>query len=605
MNFGSLFAGIGGFDAGLIRAGMTPTFAVEKDEQCNSVRRRHWPDEEQHTDVSTFSVRSTRHRPDLICGGFPCQDVSVAGRRAGLAGERSGLWHEFRRIIAEFRPGWVLIENVPGLRSSNRGRDMGTILGALGELGYRWAYRSIDSQYDGVAQRRERVFIVGSLGDWPHPAEILFDSESVSWNSPPSREAGTDVAPCVRGGIESGSNEIGNKSESEKFVVNCIDAHMGMGGPDDNSAQAGHLVTCPLTTNYHADNESQESKLVVTKIGEQSCSVSDATCEGITNTDATETFVAFDERNVTSPDNRSNPQPGDPCHTLHASAPSIASAFAVRRLLPVECERLQSFPEIIEETEFEVCLDNPRNCAIVGIQSRKWHESVSRVAGSELWLPVNGAETSSTTSHRSLEKRAPVDALVIFDTKTVEIRNASGLSWSANCADATSQSRLPIKPGDFVQQLADTFLCADRIVQHGKAESQAKGPPSTLHKSGKMHVVAFGQETMQPARDALKGFSTMGEGLTRFTMCPPLKWSNCEPRFPISFFSVIHAITGFIPRQTLTGCSLTLRVVRRSGWTEFGHDGKEISDSARYRMLGNAVTVNVAYWLGRRIMEGR
>jgi DNA (cytosine-5)-methyltransferase 1 len=121
----------------------------------------------------------------------------VAGRRAGLTGERSGLWFEFRRILAESKPRWVVIENVPGLLSSNIGRDFAVVLRGLEELGYCVAARILDAQFFGVAQRRRRVFIVGSLGDYGC-LEILFESESLCGDTQKSREAGESTAFTLR-----------------------------------------------------------------------------------------------------------------------------------------------------------------------------------------------------------------------------------------------------------------------------------------------------------------------------------------------------------------------------------------------------------------------
>ncbi|HEX5103747.1 MAG TPA: DNA cytosine methyltransferase, partial [Pirellulaceae bacterium] len=242
LTFVSLFAGIEGFGAGLEAAGMRCAFQVEIDPQCRSVLARHWPDVPRWNDVREFDGAATTIRPDWLCGGFPCQDLSVAGRRAGLAGERSGLWHEFHRVVAEFRPSGVLIENVPGLLSSNGGRDMGIVLGGLGQLGYWWAYRVLDAQWFGVAQRRRRVFIVGCLGDRRRAAEILFERESLPWDSPPSRTARERTAASLASGVSTGSgvNRPGRRREDDFNIVNCLDRQSG--GADDNSAQANHLV---------------------------------------------------------------------------------------------------------------------------------------------------------------------------------------------------------------------------------------------------------------------------------------------------------------------------------------------------------------------------
>lgn len=217
MRFGSLFAGIGGFDLGFERAGHECVFQVEKETSCQRVLAKHFPNAPQFDDVCEFNEASIAIRPDWICGGFPCQDLSVAGRRAGLAGKRSGLFFEFMRIVDEFRPGGVVIENVPGLLSSNWGGDMGLVLWTLGQLGYGWAYRVLDAQWFGVPQRRRRVFIVGCLGDRRRAAEILFESESLPWDSPPRREARTRVAHAIaRGASGSGYRYDAN---GEDFVT--------------------------------------------------------------------------------------------------------------------------------------------------------------------------------------------------------------------------------------------------------------------------------------------------------------------------------------------------------------------------------------------------
>jgi DNA (cytosine-5)-methyltransferase 1 len=131
---------------------------------------------------------------DLLVGGTPCQSFSVAGLRKGLADPRGNLMLTFLSIADKFKPKWVVWENVPGVLSSNGGKDFGTFLGALGELGYGFAYRVLDAQYFGVAQRRRRVFVVGYLGDWRVAAAVLFERESLQGNTKPSRKKRQEVA---------------------------------------------------------------------------------------------------------------------------------------------------------------------------------------------------------------------------------------------------------------------------------------------------------------------------------------------------------------------------------------------------------------------------
>lgn len=174
--FISLFAGVGGFELGFENAGWRCLAQVEIDKNCLKVLDRHWPDVPKHGDIATYTYTGTE-QVDAIIGGFPCQDVSVGGRRAGLAGARSGLfWHAIR-VIEEVRPRWVVLENVPGLLTSHGGRDFAAVLAALADAGYpNVEWRVLDSQFFGVPQRRRRLFIVGRAGDPPR-SPVLVERE--------------------------------------------------------------------------------------------------------------------------------------------------------------------------------------------------------------------------------------------------------------------------------------------------------------------------------------------------------------------------------------------------------------------------------------------
>lgn len=187
----SLFAGIGGFDLALQSAGVKVTASVEIDNKCRDVLAKHFPETKLFSDIKDVTgeeLRATGFIPDrgIITAGFPCQDLSVAGLRKGLAGSRSGLFWEIIRLVDETQPRYLIIENVAGLLSSQSGRDLGIVIEALVERRYGIAWRVLDSQHFGVPQRRRRVFIVASLGEHRSPVQILFEPESSTGHLEPS-----------------------------------------------------------------------------------------------------------------------------------------------------------------------------------------------------------------------------------------------------------------------------------------------------------------------------------------------------------------------------------------------------------------------------------
>jgi DNA (cytosine-5)-methyltransferase 1 len=231
---------------------------------------------------------------DLVVGGTPCQSFSVAGLRAGMADPRGNLALTFLAIVDRLRPEWVVWENVPGVLSSNGGRDFGAFLGALVELGYGFAYRILDAQHFGVAQRRRRVFVVANATDWRRAATVLLEPEGLRGDPAPRRPSGEGTAASASGGLDAVSAAV-----TAKWAK-------GSGGPAGNECQ--NLVAAPFVKAKRARSADDDETWQADR--------------------PAPTLSVFDS--------------GDTRATVAIVTPA---PLAVRRLTPVECERLQGFPD--------------------------------------------------------------------------------------------------------------------------------------------------------------------------------------------------------------------------------------------------------------------
>lgn len=238
----SLFAGVGGFELALQNNGVKVVASVEIDDAARGVLKHRFPDTKLFTDVQEVTgddLIATGFIPErgIIVGGFPCQDLSVAGKRKGLAGERSGLYWEIVRLAEETQAKWLILENVPGLLTSQKGRDMGIVIGTLVDCGYSVSWRVLDAQHFGVPQRRRRVFIVAGRTSIQRVGQILLESESGRRNIEKSESQGEVVTSTTTAGIR--KPMLG----SGKDIVNTIPAELYHHGTVVNQdANNGHVV---------------------------------------------------------------------------------------------------------------------------------------------------------------------------------------------------------------------------------------------------------------------------------------------------------------------------------------------------------------------------
>ncbi len=201
LTVGSLFSGIGGLELGLERAGMKTIWQVEKNEYARKVLTKHWPQATRYEDVKDVGAKNLAP-VDLICGGFPCQDISNAGKRAGLEGKRSGLWSEFHRIVDELRPPWVLIENVAALRS----RGLSRVLSDPASSGYDAEWDGLPASAFGAPHRRDRLFVVA----YSQRISLRLQQGRSCWQSGTGASQGQ---PQPRGSIFEGGRRVGDGGE--------------------------------------------------------------------------------------------------------------------------------------------------------------------------------------------------------------------------------------------------------------------------------------------------------------------------------------------------------------------------------------------------------
>lgn len=545
----SLFADIGGFDEALRRAGVPVAAAVEIDPACRGVLRRHFPEATVLSDVTEVTggqLRGAGFVPGrgIITGGFPCQDLSVAGRRAGLGGARSGLFWQIMRLADELSPRWLLLENVPGLLSAvcpcpgdgtcldngravrcgrwerrdgrrafvprvphtppegacpggcmeRHGGAMGTVLGALGQRGYGFAYRVLDAQFFGVPQRRERVFIAGCLGDRAAPVEVLLEPEGRGGDlatggearaRPPAGAPGIPGIPRLAGTLTAGA----------------LDGH------DDNTARAAHLVAHAVTA--------REAK------GPDS--------------DATSGFILGTAATLQGGGRRG--------HRVDAEGAAGGHLVPVPVALRGRAGGSQAE------------LGRPGDPAFT-VRGPGGGSSYPMIAHA---LTSEGADASEDGTGRG----TPLVTVPVAATLTSGTAAGEGIR----------------EPGR--RREDDVNLVAVPLLEAG-AGIGADGDPMFTLQAGKQHAVGVSEnqrgEVLETAysRQLTTGGGTPGQGY------------------------------GAV-RQDMAVRRLTpLETERLQGfpddWTRWLDDGTEQSDSARYRQTGNAVAVPVAEWIVRRLV---
>jgi DNA (cytosine-5)-methyltransferase 1 len=343
-------------------------------------------------DMTKYKEWNLNESIDLLVGGTPCQSFSVAGLRKGLEDPRGNLMLTYVGLLDRFRPKWCIWENVPGVLSSNGGRDFGAFLGALVELGYGFAYRVLDAQHFGVPQRRRRVFVVGCLGDWTSPAKVLFEPESLLGNPKKSTSKKQGIASSAQGSSPDGKHTVGTLMARDYKGFGNQDIKDGRGlivyenHPTDSRVKEMGSVCTTVTARWGTGGGNVPFALAENTIGRQPLNGGNGTgyTEGgpMYTLNATGVHgVAYGfEPGIAKREGSPNRFVEDGTPTLRANMGDNQTAaayavdtynlalnekttqtlrgfghidhvggtfnnMAVRRLTPVECERLQGFPD--------------------------------------------------------------------------------------------------------------------------------------------------------------------------------------------------------------------------------------------------------------------
>ena len=352
MNYLSVCSGIEAATVAWHDMGWKPLAFSEIEKFPSEVLAHHYPDVPNLGDMTKFKEWDFgTDRLDLLVGGTPCQAFSVAGLRKGLDDPRGNLSLTYVAILNKFRPKWCVWENVPGVLSSNQGRDFSSFLTALGELGYGWAYRVLNAENFGVAQRRRRVFVVGCLGNWESAAKVLFESESLSGNIEKSgksrKETADSFIPSIAGTLdrECGSGKLNHQTAASGHIIPTY----------WNGAQLAECLTAKGDDQRMPDKNRFQAVLQPIPIHDQA--------------------TRFNGLNNGKGNGLGIGKPGDSMNTLDTSSRhAVFNKMAVRRLTEVECERLQGFPDNYTNIK-ENCPSGPRYKALgnsMAVPVMKW-----------------------------------------------------------------------------------------------------------------------------------------------------------------------------------------------------------------------------------------
>ena len=548
MNYLSICSGIEAATEGWHSLGWKPVAFSEIEKFPCSVLAHYYPDVPNWGDMTKFKEWPDA-AVDVLVGGTPCQSFSVAGLRKGLADPRGNLMLTYLAIAAKYSPEWLVWENVPGVLSSNGGRDFASLLRGMAELGYGFAYRILDAQYFGVAQRRRRVFVVGYLGDWRRAAAVLFERHSLQGHPAPRREtrqgASGAVADCLTKCRAGSPDEV-------RGTANMICMSSGQANAEVSRDVGTTLTT--LTTPHEAPIIAHALR------GEGFDASEDGTGRGTPlvpvafahQASGAQTTLGYDQKRGTAPtlskcqtlavaiglDEEQNAAE-NLMGTLKARTEGggfegsvMTPAMQVRRLTPVECSRLQGFPD----DYLELAYANADEVHAAQVLHELWREARTPVIEKQGW-------------------RTGIVAALLTPEILLSGVHGGWLSWEMATRCAAARGAL------------------------SGEEHNHEGFVRALRQAGTAGRSPFGRESFEQfARELGSDMSILPlEGASaRKVLRSSELWSQAQARWPLRY--------AFAKGKTGKAALMT-------------------PDGPRYKALGNSMAVPVMAWIGKRIQQ--
>ena len=619
MKYLSVCAGIEAASVAWHHMGWEPVAFSEIEKFPSAVLAHHYPNVPNWGDMTKFKDWPDANL-DVLVGGTPCQSFSVAGLRKGLDDPRGNLMLTFGAIAKRYRPQWLVWENVPGVLSSNGGRDFGAFLGMLAELGYGFAYRVLDAQFFGVAQRRRRVFVVGHLGDWHRAAAVLFERHSLSGHPAPSRKTRKGTA----GGVAPSTTASGWPAD----VSPTLNAHFGSKqGLEDQHVNGGGGYLCQPVANcltqrmYKGINTTlDEGQTPIVTIGggfdgaltfkvrggcegggkgylgseEAAFTVATTQDQWLaqpisfgaqmsvpqTDVDLVQTLQAknpmavmqpipYDLYQITAPVNRQNRKPGDPCHTL--ARDNAAHAAVAYNITFCDANGVRS--------------DRPNGGLYVNetdVSSTLTEAGV----GTNVVQPVAGTlGNRGLRSHTELDGHGAYIPVAIQGTLIGRSENAGPQGSGADVSGAM-----------FTLTKTDVHAVA---IGTDCFNGQVTGDVAATMGTRGSSQNASGPTVMQPVAQFIGGvdYENNAHGMDEATG-PLLKGSPTGGGRPLPAIATAMQVRRLTPVECerLQGFP--------DGYTNIPWRGKpESPDGPRYKALGNSMAVPVMRWIGERINE--